>query len=93
MIHLKDIWLTQRRVNLAKVCQLLKDMPFREKVVLAQCPDNEIEIKNGHHRLTALFFLGRTHLRMCEYTLVSVDKCSVRFGRLEDWCERYRVGV
>jgi hypothetical protein len=64
------------------VDRLLRDFPIRDKVLLARCPDGEIEIVNGHHRVMAYYIAGAGILLAGEYTLIDVDECRPRFGRV-----------
>ena len=85
-IDISKLWFTQRSLKRANqitnMLNHLDDGEFSERIELRYCPDGEIEINNGHHRVTAIWHSGRRHLNREEYTMIDVDNITPRFGRL-----------
>jgi hypothetical protein len=81
-ILIRTLWLTQRKTSLDKVASLIDEMPFRQPITLARCEDGELEVWDGHHRLTAWFIAGRDYLYYGEYIIVEAKKSRKRFGRM-----------
>lgn len=93
MVPIKRLWFSQkclkRADNLTNLFKLLwAETPFSTKIELNLAPDGEYEIKNGHHRVVAIWLTGRTYLENGEYILVDKDKIGKRFGKIEFALER-----
>lgn len=78
---------TQRGLKRAKQIPTLME-GFYEPVELNLCPDGEVEIHNGHHRVVSIWMTGRTVLRSFEYILLIKDEQRTRFGKLPEWLTR-----
>ena len=81
---LEELWVTQRQLRRIDQIPVLMTVPvFDTKIELQRCPDNEVEVVNGHHRLVALWLLGRRKLNRDEFILKEVDEGKHRVGRLK----------
>lgn len=94
-MKIENIYTSQRKLN--RVDQLLtmietlnneKDLP---KINLTLCEDGEIQIKDGHHRLTAILLSGRKELKRYEYILLTQDQFKPRFERMKDFVKKYAL--
>lgn len=81
------IWVSQKNLRRAgqipaMVEALLagEDLP---RITLIRCEDGEVQVQDGHHRLAAIWFSGRTNLERHEYLLLEQDQFRVRCGKLE----------
>lgn len=52
------------------------------RIHLNRLEDGQIEINDGHHRVTAVWASGRAELRPDEYLLIETEKPKSRFYRL-----------
>lgn len=86
-MHIARIWMSQRRLRRAgQIPAMIKasengDLP---PITLARCEDGEIQLEDGHHRLTAIWLSGRKVLEDHEYIVVEKDQWKRRFGKIED---------
>ena len=84
MINISDLWFTQRSLNRShKIPDMIKYLndndEFVDPIELRLCSDGEIEINNGHHRVTAIWRSGRRYLRRGEYIIWDTDDMKSRF--------------
>lgn len=86
------IWVSQRGLKRAgqvpAMIETLLDGGLLPPITLDLCDDDEIQVHDGHHRLTAIFLSGQTELRPEQFVLYYKDGGRQRFGRLEDLVER-----
>lgn len=94
-MYTDNFWFTQktlkRQEQIDKMCNSLKrgeSICQNEQILLYLCPDNEIEIKNGHHRCFAHFLVG-VPLIEGEYNLVEVEENNKRFYSVKNYKHLY----
>jgi hypothetical protein len=80
------LWFTQRSLRrfeqITVLIALLTEGGYSDRIELARCEDGEIEIRNGHHRVVAIWLSGRRELRRGEYLLIEAEKPKNRFGKI-----------
>ena len=87
-MDITKIWLSQRNLRRAgQIPAMIKTLcegGVLPPIILARCEDGEIQIEDGHHRLTAIWLSGKTDLDYDEYIVVEKDQWKPRFGRILD---------
>jgi len=84
-ILISNLWYTQRHIDKQKVIDLIRlDGLFDSPILLRKAFDDEIEIINGHHRITALWQSKHEYLTLGEFVLVYSESRCARFGRIKD---------
>lgn len=53
-------------------------------ITLMQDDKGEVQVEDGHHRLTAIWLSGRTELEDGEYLLIEKDQWRPRCGKVVD---------
>lgn len=96
MVLIANLWTTQRKLWRPEQLPCLMDLiesgvGFQSKIQLHRCPDGAIEVIDGHHRVTALWLLGRESLEYGECVIVEANKCHSRFGKIDVWCNKYNA--
>lgn len=85
-MDITKIWLSQRDLKRAgqipAMIETLHNGGLLPPIVLAKCEDGEVQLDDGHHRLTAIWMSGRTVLETHEYILVEKDQWKPRFGKM-----------
>lgn len=96
-MYTDNFWFTQKTLKRYEQIEEMRKSLIRgdsicsnEQILLYLCPDNEIEIKNGHHRCFAHFLAG-IPLIEGEYSLVEIEKAGRRFFRVKSYKEEQRV--
>lgn len=91
-MDITKIWLSQRNLRrswqIPQMVEVLGDGGFLPPIILARCEDGEIQVEDGHHRLTAIWTSGRNELREEEYILVEKEQWKPRCGKMV----RYAIG-
>jgi hypothetical protein len=89
-----SLWFTQhclkRSWNIKSLMRLITEGDsFSTPISLQECEDGEVEIVNGHHRIAALWLLGKTKLDRWDYALTYVlDGKLRRFWQVSDLREK-----
>lgn len=86
-MQIERIWVSQRNLRRAgqipAMIETLKN-GWLPPITLIEGEDGEIQLEDGHHRLTAIYLSGRTHLEKWEYVLVQKDQWRPRCGRFHE---------
>lgn len=89
------IWMSQRSLRRAgqipAMINHLKKDGVLPPITLLRDEQGVIQLRDGHHRLTAIWLSGRDRLAPHEYVLVDSDHPPARFGRLLDLIDRNSV--
>lgn len=95
-MDITKIWMSQRKLrNLGQVPLMIRELNEGNTlppISLAMCEDGEVQLEDGHHRLTAIWLNGRQELLEHEYVLVEKDQWKPRFGRIADFVQRLDMG-
>lgn len=87
-MDIMKIWMSQRNLYRAKqipaMIEELKDDGELPRIILNRDEDGEIQVQDGHHRLTAIWLSGRTILYKHEYLLVEQNHWRPRCGKIVD---------
>ena len=84
MLLISDIWLSHRKLrNPAQLCGMIENLEALPPIILARCEDGELQLEDGHHRLTAYWLSGRDHLYPYEYVLLEKDQWRPRKGKID----------
>lgn len=68
IINLSNIWFTQKILKRKEIIpDLIKNINNLPKIKINILPDNSIEIKNGHHRMTALWISGVREMNIYDF--------------------------
>jgi hypothetical protein len=85
-MDITKIWLSQRNLRRAgqipAMIETLCEGGVLPPITLARCEDGEIQVEDGHHRLTAIWLSGKTALDDHEYFVIEKDQWKPRVGRL-----------
>jgi len=85
-MDITKIWLSQRNLRRAgqipAMIETLCEGGVLPPITLARCEDGEIQVEDGHHRLTAIWLSGRTALNYDEYFVIEKEQWKPRVGRL-----------
>jgi hypothetical protein len=86
-MDISQIWLSQRKLyrseQIPAMIQVLTEGRFLSKIILIRCEDKEIQLKDGHHRLVAIWKTGRRDLYKHEYLLLEGSPHCNRCGKIE----------
>lgn len=89
-MEIARIWASQRNLKRAgQIPAMLATLQAGGSlpvITLIECEDGEIQVQDGHHRLTAIWVNGRSHLERHEYILLQQDQFRVRCGKVKDLC-------
>lgn len=87
-MDITNIWMSQRNLRRAgqipAMIDTLCEGGVLPPIILARCEDGEIQVEDGHHRLTAIWLSGRSNLCYDEYIVVEKDQWKSRIGRISD---------
>lgn len=87
-MDIAKIWMSQRSLRrlgqVPAMVETLRDGGVLPAITLAQCEDGEIQLEDGHHRLTAHWLSGKTDLDSQDYFLIEKDQWKPRVGRIAD---------
>lgn len=89
-MEIREIWLCQRKLNRAgQIPGMIETLEsgWLPAITLGRLEDGSIQVEDGHHRLTAIWLSGRTHLEPWEYILIELDRWRPRCGKIEDIIE------
>jgi len=85
-MDITKIWFSQRNLHRAgQIPAMIKTLcegGVLPQITLARCEDGEIQVEDGHHRLTAIWLSGRTDLYYDEYIIVEKDQWKSRVGKV-----------
>ncbi len=91
-MQIQQIWMSQRGLRrffqVEKMVDDLLNGSSLPQITLHRYDNGEIQIKDGHHRLTAIWLSGRKHLEKHEYVLVEADQYRPKFGKIIDLLQR-----
>jgi hypothetical protein len=87
------IWMSQRGLRRAgqipAMVETLKRGDELPRITLVRGGDGEVQLHDGHHRLTAFWLAGRRELQRHEYLLLEQDRYHrPRFGRIDSLLKR-----
>lgn len=81
-LDIGNLWFTQRTLKrsyqIKKLIAVIEDGGYFDKVLLQDCPDGEVEILNGHHRIIASWRCGW----LARGNSGTANTLAVSFGRL-----------
>jgi hypothetical protein len=87
-MEIHALWMSQRKLRrvgqIPGMIESLEQGDVLPPIVLSRCEDEEIQVEDGHHRLTAIWLSGRKTLLKHEYVLVNKDQWKPRTGRIQD---------
>lgn len=74
-IFIDQLWTSQRSLKRFEqvpfLVELIKtEKEFTSKIEIVQTSENLLVIKNGHHRVMAIWFCGRQELKTNEYEII-----------------------
>lgn len=85
-IKISRLWFTQKVLKRKDSIPHLMKIKDLDPVKLQYCElDDEIEIINGHHRVTAIYLSGKSVLRPHQYILSYSTTPKRRFGHVEQY--------
>lgn len=91
-MDIMKIWVSQRKLRcvtqISEMIKTLHDGGCLPPITLSRCEDGEVQLKDGHHRLTAFWLSGRKRLECHEYLLIETDSYRPRFGKMPDLLQR-----
>jgi hypothetical protein len=91
-MDIQQIWISQRGLRrFGQVPKMVEDLhngKLLPKITLSRYEDGEIQLKDGHHRLTAIWLSGRKKLEDHEYLLIETEVFRPRFGKITDLLQR-----
>lgn len=87
-MDITKIWMSQKSLRradqISAMVQTLNDGGLLPPIILARCDDGEIQVDDGHHRLTALWLSGKMVLEDHDYILIEKEQWKPRFGTISD---------
>lgn len=87
-MQIAKIWISQRNLRRAgqipEMVEAIHNGDYLPPITLARCEDDEIQVDDGHHRLTAMYLSGKKVLEDHEYLLVEKDQWKPRTGKITD---------
>ena len=91
-MQIAEIFVSQRKLRcvaqLPAMVNTLEVGGCLPRITLSRSRDGSIQVDDGHHRLTAIWLLGRTELEEDEYLLLEKEQWRPRFGRIPDLMAR-----
>ena len=86
-MDITKIWMSQNNLRRAKqipaMIETIRSGGILPPIVLMRCEDGEIQVEDGHHRLTAIWISGKTELDYNDYFMVEKDQWKPRRGRID----------
>jgi hypothetical protein len=76
-MDIAQIWMSQKKLRRAgqipTMIEALEKGDELPRITLVRCEDGEVQVHDGHHRLTAYWLAGRSRLDRHEYILLEQD--------------------
>jgi hypothetical protein len=92
-IPITSLWFTQKSLKRKdKIPELSALESFETRIEISIAEDGELEIINGHHRVTAVWLSGRKTLLPHEYLLIPTENSRHRFGKAPAAIQRLTQG-
>lgn len=87
-MDIAQIWMSQRNLRragqIAAMIEALEEGEELPKITLVRDEDDEVQVHDGHHRLTAYWLAGRRRLERHEYIMLEQDHYHrPRCGKIE----------
>ena len=86
-MDIKELWLSQlnlRRLHqIPSMLEVLYEGGSLPPIILTRCDDGEIQVEDGHHRLTAIWLSGKMTLDYRDCIVVEKPQWKPRVGRIE----------
>lgn len=96
-MDITKIWMSQKTLRRAgqipAMIETLCEGGVLPPITLARCEDGEIQVEDGHHRLTAIWVSGRNELDYHEYIMVEKEQWKPRFGKISELVETCKEQV
>ena len=70
--------------QVSKMISDLREGCVLPTIELSRDEDGELQLEDGHHRLTAIYLSGRKILHEDEYFVVEKDRYRSRCGKIQD---------
>lgn len=86
-MDIEKIWVSQRKLRRAgQIPAMIKSLEIEHlpAIMLERFEDESVQLRDGHHRLAAIWLSGRRKLEDWEYIIVESDQWRPRFGKVED---------
>lgn len=86
-MQIDRIWISQRNLKRAgQIPAMIETLKtgYLPPITLSEGEDGEVQLDDGHHRLTAIYLSGRTHLEAEEYILIQREPNRPRKGKINE---------
>jgi hypothetical protein len=90
-MRIAEIFVSQRKLRLAAQLPAMRETladACLPRITLGRGPDGQVQVEDGHHRLAAIWLMGRRRLRKDEFLLVEKETPRPRFGKVRDLLAR-----
>ena len=95
-MNILEIYSTQkslkRREQIPGIVKSILAGKYVEPILLSTCEDGNIQVENGHHRLSAYILSGRKTLDREEYILLDGETGRRRICKLIKLCDGSSIG-
>jgi len=91
-MEIVTLFVSQRKLRnpqqVFALVEAVKNNEFIPPVRLTESENGDVQVEDGHHRITAYWLSGRNILFNNEYILVQGNQRRPRFGRVPDFVKR-----